>query len=137
MLAHQVMAQLELRRTVAALKEAIVKRKSAEAEVRIALEKEKELSELKSRFVSMTSHEFRTPLSTILSSTELLEIYSHKLSEPKKVGHLHRIQGAVRRMTDLLNDVLIIGKAEAGKLDLKPTPLDLAEFCQKLVQEIL
>jgi len=137
MLAHQVMAQLELRRTVAALKEAIVERKSAEAEVRIALEKEKELSELKSRFVSMTSHEFRTPLSTILSSTELLEIYSHKLSEPKKVGHLHRIQGAVRRMTDLLNDVLIIGKAEAGKLDLKPTPLDLAEFCQKLVQEIL
>lgn len=136
-LAHQVMTQLELRRTVAALKEAIVERKLAEAEVRKALEKEKELSELKSRFVCMTSHEFRTPISTILASAELLEIYSNKLSEPKKIGHLHRIQGAVRKMTDLLNDVLVMGKAEAGKLHLKPTPLDLAEFCQNLVQEIL
>ncbi len=136
MLAHQVMTQLELRRNVAALKQAIVERKRAEAEVRKALEKEKELSELKSRFVCMTSHEFRTPISTILASAQLLEIFSHKLSDSKKIGHLHRIQAAVRRMTELLNDVLIMGKAEAGKLQLKPTPLDLAEFCQNLVEEV-
>ncbi len=95
----------------------ITKRKQLEQELRVALEKEKELSELKSRFVSMTSHEFRTPLSTILSSCELLEHYRQKWTQEKQLTHLHRIQVAVKRMTDMLNDVLVIGKAEAGKLE--------------------
>ena len=114
----------------------ITERKWAEEEICKALEKEKELSELKSRFVSMTSHEFRTPLSTILSSSELIEHYSHKLPEEKKLTHLHRIQAAVQRMTQLLNDVLIIGKAEAGKLEFNPAPLNLSQFCSELVEEL-
>lgn len=111
------------------------KRKQAEEELRKALEQEKELSELKSRFVSMTSHEFRTPLTTILGSTELLRYYSHKWNEQKKILHYDRIQANVQHMTKMLDDVLLLGKAEAGKLEFKPVPLDIVYFCRSLVEE--
>ncbi|WGV26050.1 PAS domain S-box protein [Halotia branconii] len=114
----------------------ITDRKQLEQELRVALEKEKELSELKSRFVSMTSHEFRTPLSTILSSAELLEHYHQKWTEEKKLTHLRRIQTAVKRMTDMLNDVLVIGKVEAGNLEFKPKSFDLVAYCHELVAEM-
>ncbi len=107
-----------------------------EEKLRQSLEKEKELSALKSRFVTMTSHEFRTPMSTILSSTELLEHFSHKLSEQKKTQHYQRIQSAIKNMTQLLDDVLVFGKAEAGKLELKPVCVNLKVFCQDLVEEM-
>ncbi|WP_009630919.1 PAS domain S-box protein [Synechocystis sp. PCC 7509] len=114
----------------------ITKRKQAEEEIRSALAKEQELGELKSRFVTITSHEFRTPLSTILSSADILQRYHHKLSEEKKLYHLGCIQATVKNMTQLLNDVLLIGKAEAGKLECKPTPLELVQFCRNLVEEM-
>ncbi|HLP90964.1 MAG TPA: PAS domain S-box protein [Nostocaceae cyanobacterium] len=114
----------------------ITSRKQLEQDLRVALETEKELNELKSRFISMTSHEFRTPLSTILSSSELLEHYRHKWSQEKQLTHLHRIQTAVKRMTEMLNDVLVIGKAEAGKLEYRPTYFDLVEYCYQLVEEV-
>lgn len=84
----------------------------------------------------MASHEFRTPLASILSSAELLEHYSHKWSEEKKLSHLYRIQTSVKHMTELLNDVLLLGKAEAGKLQLNPTKFNLFQYCQQLVEEI-
>jgi len=114
----------------------ITQRKQLEVELRSALEKEKELNELKSRFISMTSHEFRTPLSTILSSAELLEHYRHKWAEEKQLTHLHRIQTAVKHMTEMLDDVLVIARAEAGRLDFRPTPLDLVEYCLDMVEEL-
>jgi PAS domain S-box-containing protein len=114
----------------------ITDRKQAEAEICNALEKEKELSELKSRFVTMTSHEFRTPLTTILSSAELLEDYGSQWSEEKKLTHLRRIVLAVKHMTQLLNDVLLIGKAEAGKLQCSPSNFDAIQFCHDLVEEM-
>ncbi|AFZ23658.1 PAS domain S-box [Cylindrospermum stagnale PCC 7417] len=114
----------------------ITNRKQLEQELRVALDKQKELNELKSRFVSMTSHEFRTPLSTILSSSELLEHYSHKWTQEKQLTHLHRIQTAVKRMTEMLNDVLVIGKVEAGRLEYRPTHFDLVEYCRQLVEEM-
>ncbi|MFN6472063.1 MAG: PAS domain S-box protein [Nostoc sp. SerVER01] len=114
----------------------ITERKLLEQELRVALEKEKQLSELKSRFVSMTSHEFRTPLTTILSSCELLEHYRHKWTQEKQLTHFHRIQSAVKRMTEMLNDVLVIGKAGTGKLEYRPTSFDLVQYCQQLVEEI-
>ncbi len=113
----------------------ITDRKRAEEDISRTLEQQKKLNELKSRFVTMTSHEFRTPLASILSSSELLEHYSHKWSEPKKLSHLYRIQESVKHMTELLNDVLLLGKADAGKLELKPTKVNLIQFCQKLVEE--
>lgn len=111
----------------------LIQRKRAEEEIRKALVKEKELNELKSRFVSMTSHEFRTPLGTILSSAELLEKYRIRWTEEKQTTHLQRIQTAVKHMTEMLNNVLTLGKAEAGKLEFNPTFIDLERFCRDLV----
>jgi PAS domain S-box-containing protein len=114
----------------------ITQLKQAEAEIRKALEKEKELSELRASFVSIVSHEFRTPLTTIQSSAELLDRYSDRLSQEKKQNHFIRIQSAVRRMTQLLDDVLTIGKAEAGKLQFNPKPMDLIDFCREIVESM-
>lgn len=113
----------------------ITDRKQVERDIRKALTKEKELNELKTRFISMASHEFRTPLTTILASAESLERYQFKWTDDKKRSTLQRIQTAVKHMTDLLNDVLIFGKGEAGKLEFKPTLLDLGQFCADLVEE--
>jgi PAS domain S-box-containing protein len=114
----------------------ITERRRAEAEIQSALAKEKELSDLKSRFANMTSHEFRTPLTTILFSAELLQKYGAKWTQAKQEQHLCRIQTSVNRMTQLLDDVLLIGKAEAGKLEFNPYSIDLNQFCQDLVEEI-
>jgi PAS domain S-box-containing protein len=114
----------------------ITQRKRAEVELLGALQREKELSEMKSRFVSIASHELRTPLATILSSSELLEHYSDGLSAEDKLKMLHGIQGAVKRMNAMIEDVLVIGKAEAGALQFEPRPVDLAELCHKVVDEL-
>ncbi|HEY9671644.1 MAG TPA: PAS domain S-box protein [Waterburya sp.] len=114
----------------------ITKLKQAEAEIVKALAKERELSELRSSFVSLVSHEFRTPLTTIQSSAELLERYNHKLSDDKKQNHYRRIQNAVQRMTQLLEDILTIGKAEAGKLNFEPSSMDVVAFCRELVESM-
>jgi PAS domain S-box-containing protein len=114
----------------------ITERKRAEAEILKALEKEKELSELKSRFVSMASHEFRTPLATILIGSEILKFYGHKLSEEKKVAQLTQIAEQVKRMTQLLEDVLLVGKAQAGAVLFQPTQVNLLEFSREVLSEI-
>jgi len=94
------------------------------AELHRALEKEKELNELKSRFISMASYEFRTPLTTILGSAELLKHYSHKWTEEKKLVHFERIYSNVQHLAQLLDDILLIGQVEAGKLEFNPEALD-------------
>jgi PAS domain S-box-containing protein len=114
----------------------ITQLKQAEEEMRKALAQEKELNELKSRFVSMASHEFRTPLSAILSSADLLEYYVREGAVEKQLEHIQRIQTSCVNMTELLNDILIIGRVEAGKLDFKPSSLDLAELCGNLLEEL-
>ncbi|MGQ4648083.1 PAS domain S-box protein [Lyngbya aestuarii] len=114
----------------------ITELKQAEAEIRKALARARELSELRSGFVSLVSHEFRTPLTTILSSAQLLERYTHRLSEEKQHNHHQRIQGAVNRMTQLLDEVLTIGKAEAGKLTCNPEPIDLVTFCADVTESM-
>ena len=97
-------------------------------------EKERELGELKTRFVSMTSHEFRTPLSVILSSSELLEKYGERWDSERRMDHLDRIRSAASSMGRMLEDILIIGRAEAGMLRAAPTRLNLDEFCGHLVE---
>jgi PAS domain S-box-containing protein len=114
----------------------ITERRRVEDEMIKTLKQEKELRELKSRFVSMTSHEFRIPMTTIFSSTELLQHYGQIWTEDKKSKHYNRIKDAVKRMTVLLDDVLLISKAESGKLDFQPKTLLLKDFCRDLVEEM-
>ena len=111
-------------------------RKLAEKELRKALEKERELSQLKSRIITTISHEYRTPLTVILSSAELLENYEDQFSKEKKLTHLQRIQTSTRHLANLVNDVLFVGQAELGRLEFNPAPLDLEQFCQMLVEEL-
>ena len=114
----------------------ITDHKRAEEDIRRALDRERELNELKSRFVSMTSHEFRTPLATILSSAELLQHYSDRLP-PEDSADLYRsIRNGVERMTKMLDNVLTIGKAEANMLEFTPVPTDLHAFCARLAGEM-
>ncbi|HEY9729603.1 MAG TPA: PAS domain-containing sensor histidine kinase [Chroococcales cyanobacterium] len=114
----------------------ISERKRVEAEMLTALERERELRELKSNFISMASHEFRTPLTAIFSSSELLQYYGSNWSEDKKLKYYQRIEGAVKRMAKLLDDVLLYSKVEAGKLEFNPKPIVLEKFCQDLIEEI-
>lgn len=118
------------------LQQEITQRQRVEKELREALEREKELGKLKSRFICMTSHEFRTPLTAILGSTELLRHYSHSWTDNKKQLYFDRIQGNVQHMIQLLEDVLLLGKAEAGKLKFEPEKIDLVQFCRTLVAEL-
>lgn len=113
----------------------ITERRRAEEEVRRALAKERELNELKSRFVAMTSHEFRTPLATILSSTELLDRHHERLSVDERHTILRRIAAGVDRMAHMLDNVLTIGRAETEAMHFSPAPLDLPGLCRQLVDE--
>jgi len=109
-------------------------RKRAEEEVLKALEKERELNELKSRFVSMASHEFRTPLAIIQSSAQLLERYH--LDRDEQLEQLQQIQSSTQHMNQLIRDVLTLGRADAGQMAFNPQPVDLCDFCQTLVQQL-
>ncbi|WP_317105380.1 sensor histidine kinase [Chroococcidiopsis sp. SAG 2025] len=109
---------------------------AARAETDRALQQEKHLNEMKSKFISIASHEFRTPLTTILSSTELVRDYGYKWTEERKNQHFQRIATSVKHMTGLLNDVLLIGKAEARKIEFNPHSIDVVSFCQELIEEI-
>jgi signal transduction histidine kinase len=95
-----------------------------------ALSKERELSDLKSRFVSMASHEFRTPLSTILSSISLIAKYTGSDEQDKRDKHIHRIKSAVSNLTDILNEFLSLGKIEEGKIQLHFSECNLKEQLQ-------
>ncbi len=113
----------------------ITERKQAEQEIRDALDRQKELNELRSRFVAMTSHEFRTPLATILSSAELLKYYGDRLPAEEKTAVIQSIESSVQRMTRMLDRVLLIGKVEAHMLEFTPQKIDLVALCQGLVEE--
>jgi len=110
-------------------------RKRAEVELLAAVQREKELSEMKSKFVSTASHEFRTPLATMLSSAELLEHYSESLSPAEKANLLQTIQGGAKRMSEMIDDVLALGRAESGVLKLNLAPTNLRELCARVVSE--
>lgn len=124
----------KLIRTVG-IAEDISLRKKAEEDIQMALRKEKELSGLKSRFISLVSHEFRTPLGLILSSSELLEIYGDKWGEEKKSVHFSRIKKAVENLTSLLTDVMTISKEDSGMLKVTPIRIELVNFLKEIIEE--
>jgi len=106
-------------------------------EIRLALEREREISALKTRFFSMASHEFRTPLSTALAAAQLLENCQDEWDDSsKRLRNLQRIQVSVKNMVQMLDDILTINRAETGKLEFNPKPLDLKAFCSAFLEEI-
>lgn len=114
-------------------------RKKAErrtSELKHALERERELSELKSRFVSIASHEFRTPLSALLSSTSLIEQYLKRQEPDKCEKHITRIKVSVRHLIDTLGDFLSLEKLEQGKIEIANHDFDLKQFAEDLISEI-
>jgi signal transduction histidine kinase len=101
-----------------------------------ALKREQELSEMKSRFVSLASHEFRTPLSAILSSISLVDHYKTTEQEEKRKKHIDRIKASVRNLTDILDDFLSLDKLEQGKTEVICQEISLPEFIKDIVEEM-
>lgn len=112
-------------------------RKELEKEISYALKKEKELNEMRSNFISMISHEYRTPLTAILSSTELLELFGLELTEEEKQEHFERIKNSVDYMMSLVNDVLLSNRVESGGLEFNPSSFELISFCKDIVKNLI
>ena len=126
--------QVSLR--TAQLQTEVAERRRAQAELHDALADERELSELRSRFVSIVSHEFRTPLGVILSAAQNLDSYFDRLSLDQRRQQLDHVIQASGHMAKVMENVLFLGRAEAGKMEFKPVSVDLAKFCESLAKEI-
>jgi PAS domain S-box-containing protein len=113
----------------------ITKRKEAEVALLQALAKEKELGDLKTRFVSMASHEFRTPLSTILALTETLSAYRHKLSDEQIDLRFDKIKGQVSHLKDIMEDVLLLARMQVRRAEFNPVLVDLDVLCRSVLDE--
>ena len=118
------------------LKEALKKLEESQQELSEALSKEKQLNEIKSRFVSMASHEFRTPLSTILSSATLTSKYIRTEENDKRERHLKKIKDSVSHLNSLLEDFLSLGKLEEGKVSVSITSFAVREFIDDIIEEM-
>jgi signal transduction histidine kinase len=101
------------------------------------LSRERELNELKSGFVSLVSHEVRTPLGVIQSSADILDRYADRLNAQERHHHLNTIFASIRNLAELVDRVLILGRIEAGGIQFKPVKLDLANVCAQIVDEVV
>ena len=110
--------------------------KAHEESLRNALNTERELNEMKSHFMSMVSHEFRTPLTAIHSSADLLHRYGTRMDEEKRTSYLNQIRAQVKYLTEMIEEIRTLGRVREGKLIFQPEPVDFEEFCQLIVQEI-
>ncbi len=110
--------------------------KKLENEILNSLEKEKELSKMKTRFISVASHEFRTPLTSILASADLLELYGRKWTESKYLQYVGNIQRAVEYMTELINDVLTVNREDSSRIKFIPEKVNLHEFLDEIINNI-
>jgi PAS domain S-box-containing protein len=118
------------------LANAINKLAISKQELMRALEKEKELNELKSRFVTTASHEFRTPLATILSSVSLISKYNLTEEEDKRFKHINRIKSSVNNLTEILNDFLSLSRFEEGVVRNNPQEINIMEFSHDISEEM-
>ncbi len=114
----------------------ITERKQMEEELRQALEKEKEFSALKTRFVSMASHEFRTPLATIQATGDILRNYIHKMTPEQVTARFEKIQAQVKHMALMLDDVLTLGRLQDGRMEFNPVEIQVDPFCREIVDEL-
>lgn len=118
------------------LEEAIRELEKTKKDLNTALDKEKELNEMKSRFVSMASHEFRTPLTTMLSSLSLVTKYGEQNDKTNQNKHVAKIKTSINNLTDILNDFLSVSKLEEGKIENLPSEVDLKEFISEIISEM-
>src|SRR3989338_1433391 len=118
------------------LEEAVYELEKTKKELRIALEKEREVNEMKSRFVSMASHEFRTPLTTMLSSLSLLAKYTDRNDFDNHSRHVKKIRKSINNLTDILNDFLSVSMLEEGRLEILPETLYVQEFIGDVIHEM-
>lgn len=118
------------------LKEALEQLEKSQIELSDALNKEKELNEIKSRFVSMASHEFRTPLSTVLSSAALISKYTKEEEQANRDRHVKRIKESVKHLNDLLEDFLSLGKLEEGKVKVEFALFNAKNFIGEITEEM-
>ncbi len=118
------------------LKEALQRLEQSQGELHEALDKERQLNEIKSRFVSMASHEFRTPLSTVLSSASLLSKYTKTDEQDKRTRHVEKIKASVKHLNDLLEDFLSLGRLDEGKVSTNCQDFNLHELIQDTVDEM-
>lgn len=135
---RQLNAELEVKveeRTLI-LKEALQKLEQSQEELSEALDKERQLNEIKSRFVSMASHEFRTPLTTVLSSASLLSKYTGAGDQEKRDKHIQRIRNSVNNLNDILEDFLSLGKLNEGKVDTRMETVSLEEIIRDIIEEM-
>ena len=118
------------------LQEEVVLREKAEGDLKQLLAKERELNEMKSRFVSMASHEFRTPLGAVLSSASLISRYDGSDQQDKRQKHINRIRKAVGDLTTILDEFLSLDKLQAGKIRVEQREFDLAVFIDEVLDEV-
>lgn len=118
------------------LREALQRLEQSQEELSEALDKEKELNEIKSRFVSMASHEFRTPLSTVLSSASLLGKYIKEDEQPKRARHIEKIKASVKHLNDLLEDFLSLGKLDEGKVYTATAEFNMNDLLHDITDEM-
>ncbi len=126
----------EVKLRTQALQNTLEKLEANAVELEMALQKEKELGDLKTRFVSMASHEFRTPLTSILTSASLLEKYEKQEDQPKRNQHINRIKSSVYHLTEILEEFLSVGKLESGKVEIHMSSLALNEFIEDLLVDL-
>lgn len=126
----------ELERLNKDLEEQILERRRAEEEAKKALRREREVNELKTKFVSMASHEFRTPLSSVLSSASLIRKYRDKGDLSRIDKHIDRIKSSVNHLTNILNDFLSLGRLDEGRIDVALEPIDVKELFGDIVEEL-
>lgn len=119
------------------LKKEVKEREAAEHEAKKMLDKEKELRIMKNQFVSMVSHEFRTPLTVIKSASQIIDVYSEALTKDEKTDYLKRIINTVDYMTDLIENVIFIGKSEAERPKQEFVAVDLKEFSMEMIEDII
>jgi len=118
------------------LEEAINELEKTKKELDVSLAKEKELNEMKSRFVSMASHEFRTPLTTMMSSLSLVTRYSERNDPDNMTKHVGKIKKSIINLTDILNDFLSVSKLEEGKIENVPEEINLRQFLSEIISEM-
>ena len=119
-----------------ALKDDITAQKRFVAETTATIKKEHEMSEMKTRFISMTSHEFRTPMAVVMGSADLLHNHFDRLAPEKREELFSRIDSALRHMTEMLDDILLLNRAEAKRVELRLAPVDFLLLVRDLMEEV-